>query len=100
MNYLIEQKDGILLRIHVQPRASKNEIVGIHGDRLKILLKAPPVDGEANAELIRYLSEILSIPKGRIEIISGLSGRQKTVRITGITKKKWNAIHTSDSPLL
>lgn len=88
MNYITETADGVILKLHIQPKASKSEVVGLHGDRLKVRLKAPPVDGKANEELVRFLSELLGVPKSNIEILSGLTGRQKTVKIIGVTKDK------------
>ena len=64
---------------YTQPRASKTEIVGFHGDAIKIRIKAPPVDGEANTELIRFLSRTLKIPKSFIRIATGNSSRRKHV---------------------
>lgn len=86
MNFIIEQKDGTTLLLHIQPGASKSEIAGIHGDRLKIRLKAPPLEGKANGELIKLLSTLLDVPKRNIEIIRGLSSRRKSVKIIGITR--------------
>jgi uncharacterized protein (TIGR00251 family) len=77
--WLRQTDRGILLLLHVQPRASKTEIAGIHGDRLKVRLAAPPVDGEANLELVAYLSRRLAVPKSRIHILRGESGRTKDV---------------------
>lgn len=73
------------MRIQVQPRASKSEIVGLHGDALKIRLAAPPVDGAANEALIAFLSRQLDIPKSRITLVAGASARAKTVAIEGIS---------------
>ncbi len=68
---------GTLLQLYIQPGASSSEISGIHGDRLKVKIKAPPRDGEANEELIRCLSEIFKISKSGIFLIRGESSRQK-----------------------
>ena len=57
MTWLTETADGVLLRIQAQPKASRSEVSGVHGDRLKIRIAAPPVDGEANEELIRFFEE-------------------------------------------
>jgi uncharacterized protein (TIGR00251 family) len=73
------------LWVYVQPRAGKSEIVGTHGDAVKIRLKAPPVDGQANDELIRFLSKTLGIPKRAVSIRSGLAGRRKRVVLAGVT---------------
>jgi uncharacterized protein (TIGR00251 family) len=73
----------VTLVIHVQPRASRTEVVGPHGDAIKIRLRAPPVDGAANAELIRFLSERLGVPRQSIRIVSGDTGRRKRVQVTG-----------------
>ncbi len=73
----------LTLRILVQPRASRSEIVGPHGDHLKVRLAAPPVDGAANEELVRLLARELGVPRSGIEIVGGLSSRRKTVRVSG-----------------
>ncbi len=74
-----------LLAIRIQPRASKNEIVLMENGGLKIRLTAPPVDGAANEALVRFLAERLSIAKSRVEIISGHTGREKVIRINGMS---------------
>ena len=74
-----------LLIIHVVPRARRSEVAGRHGDALKIRIAAPPVDGAANAELVRFLAERLDVPRGAVTVVSGTSGRRKTVAIQGIT---------------
>jgi len=73
------------LSIRIQPRASKNEIVMPVGGGLKIRLTAPPVDGAANEALVKFLADTLSIPKSRVEIVSGHTSREKIVRISGIS---------------
>ena len=87
MNSLIVQdtKDGTILTVHLQPRASTTECVGIHGDAIKIRVAAPPVDGAANDELIRFLARQLSIPTASVRIHSGANGRHKRVLIIGVT---------------
>lgn len=72
---------GTLLLLYIQPGASTNMLSGTHGDRLKVKIKAPPRDGEANAGLIDYLSEILLIPKSKIFLIRGESSRQKDLLV-------------------
>ena len=87
MNSLIVQdtKDGAILTVRVQPKASTTECVGIHGDAIKIRVAAPPVDGAANDELIRFLARQLSIPSTSVRIQSGASGRHKRVFVKGVT---------------
>lgn len=75
------QGPDLILRVRVQPRASRDEVVGIQGDFLKIRITAPPVEGKANSHLIRYLSRLFAIPRSRIELLSGDSGREKRLRI-------------------
>lgn len=72
---------GIIFKIYVQPKASKNSVVGIHNDALKIRLTAPPVDGAANKLCIKYLSKLTGIPKTAIEIVSGNTSRTKHIQI-------------------
>lgn len=85
MTWLTETTSGVVLDIHAVPRASRNTIDGEHGGALKVRLQAPPVDGKANETLIAFLSEQLGIPKRRITLVSGQTGRRKRVAITGMT---------------
>ena len=70
--------------MHVVPRARTTDVAGRHGDALKIRLAAPPLDGAANEELVRFLAERLAVPRSAVTIAAGLTGRRKTVKITGI----------------
>ena len=75
-------KDGVLeLFCHLQPKASRDEFAGLHGERLKVRIKAAPIDGKANAALIKFLAKQFAVPKSQVEIVSGDSSRQKTVAI-------------------
>ncbi len=71
----------LILNIRLQPRASRDEVVGLHNQRLKIRITAPPVDGQANAHLILYLSRLFKTPRSDICLLSGQTGRNKRVRI-------------------
>ena len=81
MSYYTQTPDGIVLSLHIQPRASREGVVGLHGEALKVALKAPPVDGAANEALIRFLSKKLGAPKSACELVSGQSSRAKRVRV-------------------
>jgi uncharacterized protein (TIGR00251 family) len=73
---------GVALPVRVIPRASRNEFVEILSDQtVKIRLTAPPVEGKANEELIKFLSDVLDVPKSKIEIVAGQTGRDKLVSI-------------------
>ena len=84
MNPLEPTADGIRLRLRIQPRASRTELVGLHGDALRIRVASPPVDGAANEELVRFLARLLGVPDRAVEVTAGHSGRQKTVHILGV----------------
>ena len=73
--------DELILDLHVQPRAARNEIVGYFGDRLKVRITAPPVDGKANQHLIAFLTAVFQVPKRYVVLLAGESGRDKWVRI-------------------
>ena len=76
--------DGsLLLRLHVQPRASANALAGLQGDAIKLRLTTPPVDGKANKAVITYLAKLFHLPKSALVIKSGQQSRNKTVAITG-----------------
>lgn len=76
---------GCILSVRVHPGAKRNAITGTHADALKISLTTPPTDGRANAALIAFLAELLDVPRGSIDLITGATNRSKTLRITGIT---------------
>ncbi|MCK8043582.1 DUF167 family protein YggU [Shewanella sp. 1CM18E] len=75
------QQGNLLLQLYIQPKASRDQIVGLHGEEIKIAITAPPVDGKANAHLTKYLSKAFKVPKGDIEILKGQMGRHKQVKI-------------------
>ncbi len=74
---------GVELELQVQPRASRTEVIGPHGGALKIRLAAPPVDGEANEELVRFLAKLLGVPKRAVEVVGGATAKRKRVRVLG-----------------
>ncbi len=84
MSSCIKDRSGnVELRVYCQPRASKTEIVGWHGDALKVRLVAPPVEGRANMELCQFLSRHFGVLRQEVHILSGKGGRQKRVLIKG-----------------
>ena len=74
-------EDGIILNLHIQPRASKNEVCGLQDNALKIRLTSPPVDGAANKLCREFLADLFDVPKSAVEIISGETSRHKRVRV-------------------
>jgi uncharacterized protein (TIGR00251 family) len=83
---LIERTaSGVRLRLHVQPRASRSELGGRHGDAIKVRLTAPPVDGAANQALLRFLAAQLEVPLSALSLVAGASGRSKVVAVEAIT---------------
>jgi uncharacterized protein (TIGR00251 family) len=97
MKFLQEDSNGIILKVFIQPRSSKNMIAGQHGDTLKIKLTAPPVDDAANKMCIQYLAKCLKIPKSSIEIISGHTSRTKRLLLR--YKNEKNASGTEQNRL-
>jgi uncharacterized protein (TIGR00251 family) len=79
------RRDGadLVIDVRVQPRASRSEIAGLHGERLRIRLQAPPVDGRANAALVEFLADAFDVPRASVIVEHGLTGRDKRVRIRG-----------------
>jgi uncharacterized protein (TIGR00251 family) len=75
--------DGIILSLHIQPRASKNEVCGVLDNALKIRLTSPPVDGAANKLCREFLADIFDVPRSAVEIIAGETSRHKRVYIRG-----------------
>jgi uncharacterized protein len=71
--------------VHVVPRAKVTEVAGRHGDAVRIRLAAPPVDGAANAELVRFLAGRLDVSRSAVAIVRGATARRKTVTVQGVT---------------
>ncbi len=80
------------LSVRVAPRSSREEVAGFDSGVFRIRLNAPPVDGRANEALVRFLSRVLKVPKRRIVIGAGEKGRNKIVRIGGVTTEEAIAI--------
>ena len=79
---LHDGKKGAALAVRVTPRASRNEIFGVLNDgTVKIHLTAPPVEGQANEALLKFLSEVLGVPVSRLDIVAGKTGRNKLVSV-------------------
>lgn len=76
---------GVLLSIHVQPKAARTACVGLHGDAVKIRVAAPPVDGAANDELLRFLADSLALPRRAVVLQAGDTSRHKQVLLQGVT---------------
>ncbi|TNF34133.1 MAG: YggU family protein [Gammaproteobacteria bacterium] len=73
--------DCLLLDCRIQPRASRDEFAGLLDGAIKIRITAPPVDGEANQQLLRFLAKAFGVPQKRVQLLRGEQGRSKTVRI-------------------
>ncbi|MDA8233395.1 MAG: DUF167 domain-containing protein [Clostridia bacterium] len=80
-----EYPSGVTFKVRVQPRAAKNQLAGVYEDAVKVRLTAPPVDGEANEALLEFLAKVLGVAKSQVELVSGHTGRNKVVRVSGIT---------------
>jgi uncharacterized protein (TIGR00251 family) len=78
-----EREEGAIFRVRVLPRSRRDEVVGLHGDALKIRLMAPPVGGKANRALQEFLAGRLGVSRSAVEILSGHASRQKRVRVAG-----------------
>lgn len=73
--------------MHAQPGAPRNQIVGLHGDSLKIKIAAPPEDGRANAELCEFLAEVLGVAKRAVVLVTGPASRAKVVEVSGVSRE-------------
>lgn len=73
--------DELVIDLRVQPRASRDEIVGAQGERLKVRITAPPVDGKANTHLLKYLAKAFGVPRSSVRLVRGETGREKTIAI-------------------
>ena len=88
INYT-EKSDAVIFTVRVVPRASKSEIVGELGGALKVRIASPPVDGAANAELIKLLAKTFGVSKAQVEIIGGQTSKTKQIKIIDLTAEKF-----------
>ena len=79
-----EKEGACTFQVRVLPRSRRDEIVGLHGDALKVRLTAPPVRGKANHALRKFLAKRLGVSPAAVEIITGHTSRQKRVRVSGV----------------
>ncbi len=83
-----EAPDGISFDVLVQPRASRPRLGPIHGDRIKVAVPSPPVDGEANAAVVELIAKALGVARSAVEITAGQTSRRKTVRVRGVDRAR------------
>ncbi|MCE0825669.1 MULTISPECIES: DUF167 family protein YggU [Buttiauxella] len=81
MSAVSQTADGLVLRLYIQPKASRDSIVGLHGDELKVAITAPPIDGKANAHLVKYLAKQFKVAKSQVLLEKGDLGRHKQIKI-------------------
>jgi len=86
-----DSPEGAILSVHVQPKASKTEYVGLHGGALKFRVAAPPVEGAANEALCTYLAGLFGLPKKAVVVRSGHASRKKRVLLAGVTADRAQA---------
>jgi uncharacterized protein (TIGR00251 family) len=87
-----ENENGCTFQVRVQPKSRRNEIIGLHGDALKIRLTAPPTEGKANQALRKFLAKQLGVPPSSVEILTGHTSRQKRVRVADVSTKAIHAL--------
>lgn len=84
MVFIREHSEGIVFKVFVQPRSSKNSIVGAHGDAIKVKVTAPPLAGAANKMCIKFLAKCLATPNCMLEIITGQNSRTKQILLRSV----------------
>ena len=85
MPWISARGDGVVLALHIQPGAKKTELCGLHGDALKIRLRAPPVDGKANEALLAFVADSLGVTRARVTLVAGQTSRSKRVAVDAIS---------------
>ncbi|CAI2717751.1 DUF167 domain-containing protein [Nitrospina watsonii] len=90
MSLPIKKNDhGLQFSVTIQPRASRNEIVGVHNDTLKIKLTAPPVEGAANKACLQLLGKVLGVAPSKLSIVNGASSRSKVIQVEGLDEARF-----------
>jgi uncharacterized protein (TIGR00251 family) len=80
------QGDDLLIALRVQPRAGRTAFGELHGDERKVRLQAPPLDGRANQELIRFIADSFGVRRDQVTLVAGTRGRSKLLRIESPSK--------------
>lgn len=84
----VTEKDGALrFEVHAKPKAKKTSVLKPRGEAVEIAIAAPPVDGAANEELIRFLAKLLEVPRRSVEIVRGESSQTKLIAVTGLDRE-------------
>ena len=91
--------NGIRFSAIIQPRSSKNEVIGVYNDALKIRLTSPPVDGEANKSCMRFFAKWLGISPSKVSIVQGFSSKNKTIEVIDLTEKQFHEILKTENLL-
>jgi uncharacterized protein (TIGR00251 family) len=85
VSWLEPRPDTVRIRIHAQPGAKRSEVIGLHGDSLKVKIHAPPVEGKANSELLGFLAGTLECKRNQLAIVAGETSREKVIEVTGLS---------------
>ncbi|MFT6396645.1 MAG: hypothetical protein ACJAYU_001388 [Bradymonadia bacterium] len=83
--WLTQTDKGVRIALYASPRATRSRLAGEYGDRLKLHVAAPPVDGAANKEISRFLARLVGVAKSSVRVVSGVTGKRKIVEIDGLT---------------
>ena len=83
--YFTETAEGVVLNVRAQPRSSKAGLDGLLGDALKVRIRAAPVDGKANKELVETLADAFNLPKSRVSFKGGETSKTKRILLAGVT---------------
>jgi hypothetical protein len=94
MTFLRGQADStsVSLSVHVQPKASRTRIAGLHGEALKLCITSPPVDGKANAAVIQFFAKLFKIPRAAVTLASGEASRDKRIILAGVSLARAEAV--------
>ena len=84
MDLAQQTESGVLLRLSVQPRARRDEVLGVHGDRIRVRLTSPPVDNAANKSLTQFIAARLGVRRAQVSVVSVLCNRRKSVLVEGV----------------
>lgn len=81
---VVQTADGVVIRVHVQPKARREQIIGMHGGRIKLAVTEPPDKGKANAAVVGLVAAALSLPASRVELLRGETSRQKDLLVRNL----------------
>ena len=95
---VVQSADGVVIRVHVQPKARREQIIGMHGGRIKLAVTEPPDKGKANEAVVRLVAAALNLSASHVELLRGDTSRQKDLLVRNLDAAEVSRLLTASLP--